>query len=339
MSYQFRRGLGAIEEAATRKSGGSFSNFAPRLRWREDGEKRFVLVLTPIEEVPTISLHEWIPVGKGEKANGETYTRWADFISRRDPAIGEDSDELEDRLERDAKNKSIGVVVELEPITEQVGGREKVVSFTVKTSDYTKRGENEGDAEIEMTQPDIAFVVESPITLWGAIGSLDQSRGPISDIPVEIIRRGKDQNTRYDLFPLEVPVDLSPIVDHLDGLSYLNDEMEEVITKIEAADGDMLAAAQVVADAMLSKRLNELADGERYEELVSPLKLEDMPKPFGGKKKSAPKKDRPARATRRQATVKAEPEATAEPAPAPAAEPSRDDKFAALKARVAAEGR
>jgi hypothetical protein len=332
MSYQFRRGLEAIEEAATRKSGGGNFNFAPRLRWREDGEKKFILVLTPIEEVPTVSLHEWIPVGKGERADGETYTRWADFISRRDPAIGEDEDELQDRLERDPKNKSIGVVVELEPVTETVSGRKKVTSFTVKTSDYTKRDENEN--EIEMTQPDIAFVVESPITLWGAIGSLDQSRGPISDIPVEIIRRGKDQNTRYDLFPLEVPVDLSPIVDHLDGLSYIGNEMDDVIAKIEATDGDMLAAAQIVAETMLTKRLDELADSARYEELVPPLKLEDMPKPFGGKKKKgAAKKERPARPTRRQAKEEApaEPEATGE---SKSEVEVKNDKFAALKARV-----
>lgn len=326
MTHEFRRGLAAIEEAASRKSGGNFS-FVPRLRWREDGESKYVLVLTPIEEVATLLLHEWIPVGTGERNDGETYTKWDDFLSRKDPALGEDYDELEERLERDAKQRAMGVVVELEPVWEEVDGRKKVVSLTVATSDYTRKDDDE---EVDMTQPNLALVTESGVTLWGAIGAVDQARGPLSDIPIEIIRRGTDKHTQYSVLPIEVPVDLSPVVDHLDGLSYLNDEMEDIIAKIDATDGDMLAAAQVVADALLSKRLNELADGDRYEELVSPLKLEDMPKKFGkggkkGAKKPAAKKERPARKTARE--KKAEPKAEANGS-------DRNERFAALKARV-----
>jgi hypothetical protein len=340
MSYNFRAGRAELEDAATRKSSGSFS-FVPRIRWREDAETKYILVLTSIEEVIRVQLHEWIPVGKGERADGETYTRWEDFISRKDPAIGEDYDELSERLERDAKDRFVGIAVELEPEVETGNNnRKRVTGFTVKTKDYTKKGENDGDDDVEMTQPELGLIIESQKTFWGPMGSIDSSQGPLSELPLEVIRRGKDQHTRYDSIPfMDVPVDLSPIIDHLDGISYLNDEMDDVVNKIEAADGDMLAAAQVVADVMLSKRLNELADGQRYEELVSPLKLEDMPKPFGKKKPAAKKKDRPARATRRQAK---EPDATAEVSDtpeAPAEAESKDDHFAALKARVGAEGR
>jgi hypothetical protein len=343
MSFQFRRGAAAIEEAATRKSGGGARSFIPRLRWREDGESHYVLVLTDIDNVTTALLHEWIPVGKGERADGEEYTKWEDFISRKDPAIGEDYDDLSDRLERDAKERCLGVMVELEPVTEKVGNRTKVTSFTVKTSTFTRKTD---DGEEEVVQPEISLVVESAITLWGAVGSLDQSRGPITELPVEIIRRGKDQNTRYDLFPLDVPVDLSPIVAHLDGLSYLSqdeDIIDDIIAQVSAAGSD-LEAAQVVADAMLTKRLNEMADGERYTELVEPLQLEDMPKKFGkGKGKGKAKKERPARVTRREVAQAdrpefepAEPSEASKSAPeaeAPA-EPVKEDRFAALKARV-----
>src|SRR3954463_833189 len=110
----FRRGLASIEEAATRKGGsGNFRPFVPQLQWREDGEKKYILVLTPIDEVATLDLHEFIPVGTGQKANGETYTKYESFLSRKDPFIGENFDDLEDRLENKPKTRCMGIAVEL----------------------------------------------------------------------------------------------------------------------------------------------------------------------------------------------------------------------------------
>lgn len=335
MALEFRRGLAAIEEAASRKGGsGTFRPFVPRIEWREDGENRHVLVLTPIEEVPAVALHEWIPVGKGEKSNGEEYTKWESFISRKDAAIGEDYDDLEDRLERTPKTRHLGVMVELEAIMESVDGRKKIKGFTVKTDTYTRKTD---DGEEEVTQPVVGICTASAQTVWGPLGSLDQSQGPLIDIPMEITRRGKDQNTRYDIIPLlEKPVDLSPLLEYLDGISFLSqdEDFDELENAVEAATDDV-EAAQIIADAILNKRLAELADGERYEELVSPLELSDMPKGFGGggKKKSAPKSRpaRPERPARRRAEAS---EATEEaPAEKPKA-PSKADRFAALKSRV-----
>lgn len=339
MALEFRRGLAAIEEAASRKGGGgNFRPFVPTIKWREDAESRHVLVLTPIEEVPRVLLHEWIPVGKAEKANGETYTKWEDFISRKDEAIGEDYDDLEERLERDAKVRHLGVMVELEPIMENVGGRKKLKGFVVKTDTYTRKTDN---GEEEVTQPVVGICTASALTVWGPLGSLDQSQGPLIEVPLEITRRGKDQNTRYDVIPfLEKPVDLSPLVDYLDGISYLSsdEDYDDLVNAVEAATGETEQAI-IIADAMLNKRLTELADGERYEELVSPLQLEDMPKKFGsaGKKTAAKAPSRPARPsrpTRREAVAEdapAEAEAVVEETPKA---PSKTDRFAALKARV-----
>lgn len=339
MSLAFRKGTAEIEDSAARKGGGSFS-FVPRIRWREDAESKFILVLTPIEEVVRARLHEWIPVGKGEKADGEEYTRWEDFIERTDPAIGEDYDDLTTRLDRDAKDRHIGVVVELAPVYETVKDRKKVKKFVAQTSTYTRKTD---DGEIEMTQPDLGLVIESSKTFWGTMSSFEQSQGPLIGLPMQVIRRGKDQNTRYDGIPfIDVPVDLSPIIDHLDGISYLSDDMDDLLQKLSASEDDTTAAIEI-ADFFMMKRLHELADGERYEELVAPLEPEDMPKKFGksksgGKAKPA-RSPRPARQTRRQAVAEDAPDEQPAEAPeaseAPAEESgSKTDRFAALKARV-----
>jgi hypothetical protein len=324
--FQPRRGLAAIEEAAASKSGGgSFRSFVPEIKLREDGEKKYILVLTPIDEVATLDLHEWIPVGKGEKANGETYTRFDAFLSRKDPLIGEDYDDITDRLGRAPKTRCYGVAVELEPVLETVKGRQRPKGFVVKTDTYTRKTD---DGEQEVTQPIIGLVVQSSALVWSPLGSLDESQGPLSELPIEITRRGTDKNTRYDFVPfIDAPVDLSPVVQFLDGLSYLNEDMDDVVAAVEATEDD-LGAAQAVAEAIYNRRLEELADKDRYNELVGPI--EELVDKFGGKKANAGN-SRPARPSRPSPRASA-PEASAEEAPKAA--DSKEDRFAALKARV-----
>lgn len=321
---QYRRGLAAIEEAATAKSGGGFRPFAPEIKWREDGEQKYILVLTPVDEVATLDLHEWIPVGKGEKANGETYTKYDTFLSRKDPFVGEDYDDIEDRLGRAPKTRCAGVAVELEPIMETVRGRQRPKGFAVKTDTFTRKTD---DGEEEVTQPIIGLIIQSAALMWSPLGSLDENQGPLAELPVGVTRRGKDKNTRYDFVPfMDAPVDLSPVVQFLDGITYLSDDLDDLVTAIEAADSE-LAMAQIVAEALFNRRIAELADKERYDELVAPI--EELQDKFGSKKKATSRPSRPARRSPRPTA----PEAAEEPAEE-ASEPSKTDKFAALKARV-----
>lgn len=323
---QYRRGVAAIEEAATRKSGGGFSPFAPEIRWREDGEKKYILVLTPADEVGTFDLHEWIPVGKGEKANGETFTKYETFLSRKDPFVGEDYDRISDDLGRAPKTRCMGVAVELEPVVEEVRGRLRPVSFAVKTATYTRKTD---DGEEEVTQPVVGLIVQSSQLMWSPLASLDASAGPLIELPIEVTRRGTDANTRYDFVQfMDLPVDLAPVVQYVDGISYLSDDIEDVIAAMDAAD-DEVGQAQAVAEALFNKRLAELADSERYHELVDPIT--ELPDRFGGGKKvkkAAPA--RPSRPSQRPAEAESS-EPAAEESPTP-----RADKFAELKARVEA---
>lgn len=340
---EYRRGREAIEDAAKRsEGGGNFRPFVPEIRWQDADEKKFVLILTPIDEVGEFELHEWIPVAEREKSNGETYTQYEAFLSRKDPFVGEDFDKIEDELERKAKTRCMGVAVELEPVMEVIQGRQKPSRFKVKTATYTK---NSDDGEQEVTQPVIGLIVQSSALMWSPLSSHDESiNGPITELPLEITRRRKDKDTRYDIVPLPgMEIDLAPVIAYLDGLSYLSDDLDDIIADIEATDeGDELAGAQVVARAIFDKRLAELADGERYEEMVGPI--EELPDQWGkGKRKkvkrSSSSSNGRSRPSRRSPRKKSEPEPeaaeeSAEPAEEEAAPSTKEDRFAALKARV-----
>jgi len=287
-NYQPRRGLGAVEQAANRKGGTKLRGFAPEIRWREDGEKKYILVLSNFEDddpnaVVVADLHEFIPVGTGEKSNGDTYTRYESFVSRKDPlAGGENYDDLEDRLGNKPRTRCIGVALELEPEFEVVKGRKKPVSFKVKTDSFTRKTET-GTEDVE--QPLIGLIIQSAFLVWSPLGSLDESQGPLSELPVEVTRRGKDVNSRYDFVSyMDMPVDFSPLFNNIDGITYIADELVDVKGDL-VAKGD-IEAAQLVGQILVDKRLNELSDKARYEELVSPI--EHIEQRFGGGRKTKP---------------------------------------------------
>jgi hypothetical protein len=302
-NYQPRRGLGAVEKAASRKGGSKIRGFAPEIRWREDGEKKFILVLSSFDGedpngVVVADLHEFIPVGTGEKANGDTYTRYESFVSRKDPLAGsEDYDDLEDRLGNKPRTRCIGVAIELEPEFEVIKGRKKPVSFSVKTDSFTRKTESGTE---DVSQPAIGLIVQSAFLVWSPLGSLDESQGPLSELPVEVTRRGRDVNSRYDFVPyMDMPVDLSGLFENLDGITYIGDELSEVKDDI-ISKGD-IEAAQLVGQILLDKRLGELSDKDRYEELVSPI--EHIEQRFGGGNRKA----KPAHAASKPAATSSTP--------------------------------
>lgn len=305
---EFRRGKAAIEEAATRKSGGSMKSFAPSIRLTEDGEKKYILVLTPRDEVVTANFHEWVPVGKVARKDGSTFTKYEDFISRKDPAIGESYDDLEDRLGIVPKKRCIGVIAELEPVFEEVNGRKRPVEFTVKTRSFTRRTD---DGEEEVVVPELGLFCQSAMTVWGPLSSYDESQGPLDILPIEITRRGKGNDTRYDFIPfMDIPVDLAPVRAFGNNISYIEDEVD-----VDSANDD-LAAAHLVADALLDQRLGELVDPERYKSIIGPL--DHIESKFNRK----PVGNKPA-ATSTRATT------------APVSSiPSRSERFAKLREKV-----
>lgn len=348
---EYRRGAAAVEAAASSQGGGNFAPFVPEIFWKDADEKKYILVLTPMDEVGAFDLHDFIEVEK-EKANGETYTSYESFLSRKDPFIGETFDKIEDELDRKSKVRCIGVAVELEPVLKDVKGRKRPVEFSVKTGTFTKRTE---DGEEDVEYPLIGLISQSSKLMWSPLNGLDESQGPLAELPLEVTRRipgGKKSETAYEFAPfLDIPVDLSPVVDYIDGISYIADKLEEILPDVEAAaiESD-LEAAQVIAKALFDRRIAELADPDRYEEYLGDVDELEPPAWEKGKKKKTEKKrtvgTRTARPSQRRAKKdpdeveeisepesESEPEAEVEPEETEKAAP-KTDRFAKLKARV-----
>jgi hypothetical protein len=73
--------------------------------------------------------------------------------------------------------------------------------------------------------------------------------------------------------PLRAARRPGPLIDYLDGVSYLKDEMEDLLRSIETAES-FEEAAHGHRQRPADKRLDELADKERYDELVKPIEVD-----------------------------------------------------------------
>ncbi len=341
----FRRGAEAIATAQKEsKSGGSFKAFTPEFFWK-DGDEKFLLFLNPVRDIPTTDLIEFIPV-KAKKADGDTYTRYERTISRTDPVIGEDSDPMEDEWQGKGRARCVAVAVELEPTYTEVKGRKRPTGFSVKTREFERRiRDEEGeltDQYESVIAPEVAIVHASPHNFFNIVTSYDENEAPIEETPVKITRIGSDKNTSYSLlgYP-EQEIDLSALVQNIDNVYYLANELDVILPAIEGASDDQEAAA-IIGAAMLDKRLEELVDQDRYDDLFKGI-TETLDK-FGGKKKAAAKKERPARASQRSRSHVGEDENNVISAEEPAEEKPKatrgsaaagSDKIAAMRKQLA----
>lgn len=302
----FRRGMAAMNEAQEERqnSGGNFSPFCRQIQWMDDKEEKFVAFLNRAEDIPTVELHSFIPCGTGTSKTGKTYTKYEQFIARTDPSIGEDYDDLTERLEQKSNLRTLAAAVELEPTYSTVNNRKRPTGFTVKTETFNRKTEDGGVEEVEA--PMIGVVVQASSNFFGWVGSFNESTAPVEETPLQIIRRGKDAKTAYDFTPyLDQPIDYAPLLDLLENVAYLRG------VDIDLSDDDRESAI-AIGNALLDKRLDELADGDRYETLVTPIThIEDR---FGGggtTPKAAPARQaRPTRQSPRKAA--SEPQEAAE---------------------------
>lgn len=295
----FRRGREALEESARQaeESKGSFRPFAPNLTWNEADEEHFVVFLNDIDDVVKILEHRFISIGTYEKADGTKGTRYGFYLARTDPAIGEDTDPLIE-LGRDPQERYLATAVELEPVYGEKKGRggQRPVGFEVATDTYNKRIDpDDDDSETEEVEyPLIGLIDQAYQNFFTFISSHAESDGPIQDCAFRVKRIGKGTDTTYSFTPFfDAPIEFGPLFNNLDGLSYLSDDDEkfgeliaEVEEALESGDDDAdLNAALTVGNALLNRRLDELADKERYDEEVADLTPEDVKSKFGDKDK------------------------------------------------------
>jgi hypothetical protein len=324
------KGHDAVEKAL-KSGGGGFKPWAPQITW-SDGEEKHILIITPASEFYTVDLHEFVPVGTGKKANGDEYEKKEVFISRH--SLGEDYDKISDDLDWDPRRRTLAVAVELEPEFENVRGRQRVSGLSVKTEQFTRKDEDGNEQEVEA--PIIGMLVQAQKNFFGWLISYDRTKGPVEETPFSVVRRGSGSDTDYDIVPFaNEDIDLSGLFDNLDGIAYLRDEVDDISKQVGEAEDDF-EAATVVGVALLEKRFEELADKDRYDELVGPI--DELPEQrFKKNKKKDDKKSssRGARPKRSSPRGKAKSEDDE-------AEPEDKDKlarFADLKGEVEAAGK
>jgi hypothetical protein len=325
---EFRKGSAAIEEDKDR-GGGNFQPFLPQVKW-SDGEEKFILVLTPIEETIGVDLHEWIKVGSWPSGKD----RYESFISRKDEGIGEDYDDIEDRLDRLPRRRTLGVAVELEPVMGDRKGRQVPVGFTIKTETFTKQDE-------EVEAPLVGLLVQASKNFFGYLNSYDNSKGPVTETVFQVLRDGDDGDTRYDFMPYEdMDVDFSPLFDNLVNVGYLGEEdAESLLDEIEKNyDEEGHDAASLVGVTLLNKRIEELADENRYKEFIEPIeelprgkydKLASETKAKREKRQARPERKSPRKA--RATKSRAKKEETNDEAPSDDSE-AKAKRFAELRA-------
>jgi hypothetical protein len=307
----FRRGADAIAKAQEKaKSGGTFRPFTPSLFWKDDGDEKYLLFLNPLADIPTVEMISFIPVVQ-KKGDGTKYTSYEQVIARTDSAIGEDEDPMVSEWDGKPRETCVAVAVELEPTFEEVVKGDKTykrpTGFEVKTTTFERRirdddGELTDDTE-EVEAPAVGFITQSPTNFFNVVTSFDSNTAPIEDTAVRITRVGKDTSTVYSIDGFEdLEIDLAGLVDCVDGISYLSeDERDALLDKIENTDD--AEAGQIIGAVLLDKRLEELIDKERYDELYDGI--DSTLDKFGGGKKKGKKsggsrRERPARRSQRR---------------------------------------
>lgn len=344
----FRKGTAALKEAQANKGGGgSFRSFAPFISWADDQDERYLLFLNEWEDMPQVDYIGFIDQ-TGEKQDGSKYTYTEAVIARTDPAIGEDTDPLVEEWDAKPRLSHVAVAVELEPEYAEVRGRKRPSGFSVKTDTFSRRvRDDQGnltDESEEVTAPVVGFIVQSPHNFFNVVQSYDLNEAPIHEVPVKITRVGakKSNSTTYTITGYDnLDVDLSELIDNAEFISYLGDDVDDVLAAIEEAEDDQ-AAGLAIGNFMLDRRLTELCDKERYDKIAKGVtaSLDKFGNKGnkGGKSKDEPKKSRPTQRRSRKAKDEEpapEAEAPVEEADAPEEDDSdAKDKLKKLRAQA-----
>ena len=343
---EVRRGSAAIQEAAKSSGGGGFRPFLPAHYWKgEEGEEKYLLFLNEVEDLPLFDMIQYIPEEVGDK------TIYQETVSKTDPFFGDKYDEFEKKWDATVRKTNVAIAVELEPVVEVVNKRRKPRGFEVKTIEFERRIFDEDDEATdeteEVTAPAVGYVAQSPNNFFNQISNYDANEAPITETALKIVRIGKDKTTSYQIIGYdELPIDLTNLVEYVEGISYLGDDLDGLLEEIEGLE-TAEEQALAIGRTLLEKREEELIDDDRYQELLEGV-TESMDK-FGNKKKKGGKKEEEAprsRAASRRSKAKAEEpeddgddpdEPKTDPEPAEEVKPARKAKAKASKGKASSK--
>lgn len=318
---EFRRGKEHIEKANDRAQGGGgeFRPFIQNFFWK-DGDSHYLLFLNPIDDIPMVSMQQVFIDGRPHS-----------LVARTDDAIGEKVDQIEKQWDYDPKDQNVCVAVSLIPTVEIVKKRKRPTGFEVETRTYERRirldnGELSEDRET-VTTPVVGVVAQSPNNFFNKIASTDANIGPINEAAMRITRVGARLETDYEVeYFDDKPLDLTNLIEFVDGISYLGDDMDPLLEWIDEGDHEDLEIAERIGSVLLDRRLDEMCDEEYYNEVLEGI---TEPAKFSKKRREAQAKEKTARPARQsQRRRKAE-------APAEATEPVEDTPAPVRRSRAA----
>lgn len=321
----FRRGAAEVEKAKQGKGKKSFGVFAPSIFWKSDKEEKYLWLITTVDAMPRVDVIKMIEL-EHERSDGTTWSSYEDVLARTDPAISEQGykkDPLNDEFDGRIQDSNLIVAIELEPEVTENRGRSRPVSFTVKTQEFERRIRDEDGELTDETETVVApvwgFILQAATNFGAALTAFDESEAPMHEVPIKIQRLGKDRNTQYVVtgYPeLVEKTDLTGFFDNINGISYLGDDEEEALNLVPEVIGDLTfeeiaEVASNIGDILLERRLNELADEERYQRIYdSVAEKGETLDIFGSKDKKKSQKTAAKPATKRETQRKTEKPAT-----------------------------
>jgi len=255
-----RQGPSAIASAVEMRNNNN-SEFRPFLKdiyWSKDKDFHYLLFLTPIRKTYQVLLHPYLPTENGK----ETIIAWTD------ESIGERFDPIEEEWGYRPRLTNLAIAVDLDPLMETVKGRERPVGFEVKTFEFQRRvrddnGEPTDEKEIVIA-PVVGLVAQSPFNFFSQLANYDAEESPIDQTPVKITRIGDGSGLTYSVIGYDAPVELDNLINYIENVNYVT-EPDKLLSEIETMTP--YEAAGHIGDYLLSKKVEELADMDRYEEI------------------------------------------------------------------------
>jgi hypothetical protein len=329
MPGEIRRGSAAIDEALENTGGGgNFKPFLPNIYWKSDKESKYLLFLNGLEEIPQLDMIHFL-----KDENGHVQS----VVAKTDSYFEESTDPLVVKWDAEPKITNLAVAVELEPVMEKVGQRTRPTGFTVATKDFVRKViDDEGNAtdeEEEVTTPVVGLIVQSPYNFFNAVKEYDETESPINETPLKVTRLGQKSNVSYQIAGYDVEVDLSPLFEYLDGVTYLGEDIDTLNEEI--TDLEPFEAAGIIGATLLAKRIEEFVDEDRYEELAEGV-TESLAWD-GGKKKASKKDERKAPARKARPSQRRSRQEETDDTPE-ADEPEADEKPKATRKAKTAKG-
>lgn len=206
------RGVEAMK-AATDFTGGDFRKihhftmFVPK-----PGDKVVVRFITPIDKMPVVKFHNFVPTDMRKAPAGSTnWPKTMSAVCRRDPAFTGFSDcyICDNKIENQQ-----GKVIKATPKMTAIACLRMEYKNDDGSTGWTDVPREvkikEGDEVKEVVERSLIMVSMAPSNFWDNIMGYGQRYGTLSDRDYEIERQGEGISTKYIPFPMDKDPELYP---------------------------------------------------------------------------------------------------------------------------------